>query len=73
MQNNNSNNSNNDKPYTLRLTERQYNYLRHLWSSIDRDFVRDSNSEEWLQWGRDMVDALEEAAAEARKNKEKGE
>ena len=70
-----NNNSNNDKPYTLRLTERQYNFLRHLWITIDRELIRDSKSEEWLQWGRDMVNSIEEAAAEfeARKNKEEGE
>jgi len=49
--------------------------LRHLWIAIDQELIRDSKSEEWLQWGRDMVNSIYEAGAEfeARKNKEEGE
>ena len=56
---------NNDKPYTLRLTEQQYNLLRHLWGSIHREFIDDVGSDSlWRQWSIDMQQSMRQAEIE---------
>ena len=60
------NNSNNDeKTYTLRLTEQQYRFLHHLWGPIHQEFLADVRPESsWWQWGIDMQQAMRQAEIE---------
>ena len=57
--------NNDEKGYTLRLTEQQYHYFRHLWGSIDREFLGDVEPHSsWWQWGNDMVGVMRQAEIE---------
>ena len=58
--------NNDEKPYTLRLTEQQYNFLRHLWGPIHREFIEDQVGMDspWWQWSIDMQQSMRQAEIE---------
>jgi len=56
--------NNDEKGYTLHLTDRQFNYLRHIWIGIDHEFIEDSDSESWKQWSSDMKESMRQAEIE---------
>ncbi len=57
--------NNDEKGYTLRLTEQQYNFFRHLWGPMHQQHVEGKGPDSpWWQWGIDMLEVMRQAEIE---------